>query len=274
MRCAVMQTIQMQVVHLAFAAFLLLWPILLLLIYSPAEAQPVQLRVDNARGIVGEQIRIPIRLTSSTTTTSGRLEGILIVSNPTVFYPEGFLAPRGSMIQEGSITRRNDSVFTFSCTVQRLVPMQSRDTLCLLYGTALAGSDSVTTIRLRDMILRTASDSRTLQVSPTSATVTTRTLGIPLFYIRFAKLEQSYPNPAVRGSVVRWRYRIDKASEVSLKIYTILGQEVMTIEQGTKPLGNHSIEFVPDVIRFGQGLYLARLITNTGEDTKFFSIAE
>jgi len=55
------------------------------------------------------------------------------------------------------------------------------------------------------------------------------------------KLEQNYPNPFNPGTTIS--YQIPTASNVSLKIYDVLGKEIATLVDEYKPAGNFEVEF-------------------------------
>jgi hypothetical protein len=55
------------------------------------------------------------------------------------------------------------------------------------------------------------------------------------------KLQQSYPNPFNPSTVIK--YQIPELSFVSLKIYDVLGNEVVTLVNEEKSIGNYEIKF-------------------------------
>ena len=65
----------------------------------------------------------------------------------------------------------------------------------------------------------------------------------------------SYPNPVRRQGTLQ--YALPEASEVSLKVYDILGREVATVERGRKQAGRHQVTF--EVERLSSGAYFGRL---------------
>ena len=68
-------------------------------------------------------------------------------------------------------------------------------------------------------------------------------------------LNQNYPNPFNPSTTIS--YDILSASEVSLKIYDLLGREVATLFSGQQPAGRHSVIF--DARNLASGVYLCRL---------------
>jgi hypothetical protein len=257
--------------------------------FAPLRAQPTippplpRLLLDTTRGIVGENMRIALRLSDVPNTGRILLAGTFTMSNPTVFFPRDLSAPAGATLLESSLVRRNDSTYSFSCSLQRSAA--NRDTLAYLDGEAFAASDTITAMKFTGLTVRVGTATTALVATPvaTSATVITRTFGAAanngdpnagLRYVRFAKLNQSYPNPADRTRTITWRYRIDQSTNVTLVIHTLSGQEVIRLDQGTKGLGVHSIEWTPGLQIASSGVYWARLSTNHGEDWQPFTICE
>ncbi len=68
-------------------------------------------------------------------------------------------------------------------------------------------------------------------------------------------LSQNYPNPF--NPVTRINYSIPRNSSVSLKVYDILGREVLTLFTGSLQKGNYSVEF--DASELTSGVYFYRI---------------
>jgi hypothetical protein len=235
-----------------------------------AVAADAQIRIDTARMTVGSRGTVAVRLTENLPGANVTLTGRVTLSNPTVFFPDSIRVPIGSSDFVYSLVRRNDSTFDFSLVLRRTA--QSRDTLCLFSGEVLAGSDSISFVRLSGL---NAFINNTARIIPsTSGVIVSRTLGAPLTYVRVAKLDPSVPNPAPRNQVMTWAYRIDKDSEVTIILYNALGQEVKQLPQGFQRKGTRFIRFAPSELDFGVGRYWARLVTNSGEDVQSFFIGE
>ena len=77
------------------------------------------------------------------------------------------------------------------------------------------------------------------------------TKSIPKTYM----LEQNYPNPFNPSTVIR--YSIPITSNVTLKIFNILGQEVKTLVSQVKPGGTYQVSF--DASRLSSGIYFYSL---------------
>ena len=224
-----------------------------------AVAQPYR---DEARGLVGKEMIVPVRMIDPENGHVGptTLRGSFLLTNPTVFYPERFVALEGDTILASTLTRLTDSTYDFSVTVgtPRGV-VQPGDTLLMLAGEALASSDSIGFIYFHLDLS-----------SPYGAEVTLRTtsIGNRLHYIRPPSLTPAFPNPSKLGTRVRFGYLVDKPSEVTFRIYAITGEQIVEIDAGFIDQANVSrgqtldFEITFDI---SSGIYLVRMITNTGD---------
>jgi len=70
-------------------------------------------------------------------------------------------------------------------------------------------------------------------------------------------LYQNYPNPFNPHTNIE--YRISEISEIELKVYNLLGQEVQTMFKGIKSAGKYTIKFSGSNIP--SGIYFYRLST-------------
>jgi hypothetical protein len=77
-------------------------------------------------------------------------------------------------------------------------------------------------------------------------------------------LEQNYPNPFNPATTIR--FGLPAAGHVTLKIFNLIGQEVATVLDGSRPAGYHEVSF--DAGRLPSGVYLYRLHTQTGNATR------
>ncbi len=250
------------------AILLLTLSILALPLYTQAQSP-----IDTARGSVGQKLLLPVRLTEPLSSDVFMLSGTLILSNPTVFFPEAFNVPQGASLLASSLTRVNDSTYTFFCSVRRPAPNainNNRDTVCFLAGEALAGSDSLCVVRFTKLVLGNRS------IADVQGIILTRSFGTPLPYVRFAELGQSYPNPAPHGTLITWAYRIDKASEVVFDFYNVLGQRIVTVSDGVQPFGVHYFKLNPAVLfeTFSTGAFWVQMRTNSGNVLQRFAIIE
>lgn len=78
------------------------------------------------------------------------------------------------------------------------------------------------------------------------------------------ELSQNYPNPFNPTTAIR--YSVPVAGSVQLKIFNILGQEVMTLVEGDQKAGSYVVVF--DASRLSSGVYLYQLKTDKYSNVK------
>jgi hypothetical protein len=78
------------------------------------------------------------------------------------------------------------------------------------------------------------------------------------------KLEQNYPNPFNPSTVIR--YQIPVNSDVTLKVYDLLGREVETLVNEFKPAGKYEVEF--NANNLNSGIYFYNLEADNFRETK------
>ncbi len=83
-----------------------------------------------------------------------------------------------------------------------------------------------------------------------------------------AILHQNYPNPFADKTEIS--FNLPVASDVDLRIYNLLGQEVALLKNGHLPAGNHVSAF--DASTLVAGVYLYVLDSNQGRQTRRLSI--
>ncbi len=72
-------------------------------------------------------------------------------------------------------------------------------------------------------------------------------------------LHQNYPNPFNPSTIIE--YEIPEVSFVTVKVYDVLGNEVITLVNEEKPAGNHRIQF--DGSQLSSGIYFYQLTAGT-----------
>ncbi|MEG8947476.1 T9SS type A sorting domain-containing protein [Rosettibacter firmus] len=77
-------------------------------------------------------------------------------------------------------------------------------------------------------------------------------------------LEQNYPNPFNPSTKIT--YSLPEASFVTLKVFDILGKEIVTLVNETKPSGKHEVEF--DASQFPSGTYIYKLTAGNYQTIK------
>jgi hypothetical protein len=72
-------------------------------------------------------------------------------------------------------------------------------------------------------------------------------------------LEQNYPNPFNPNTVIS--YRLPVTSNVTLKVYDVLGNEIVTLVNEEKPAGEYEVEFRPEssIKQTASGIYFYQL---------------
>ena len=82
------------------------------------------------------------------------------------------------------------------------------------------------------------------------------------------RLNQNYPNPFNPTTTIS--FTIPATSNVSLKVFNILGKEVATLVNETKSAGNYSINF--NASGLSSGVYFYQLTTDNFTSTKKFTL--
>jgi len=128
-------------------------------------------------------------------------------------------------------------------------PNASRKKAKSLSKTKVSGEDGNLNPRFNLKILKGSS---TLQNDPLG--------NIPATF----KLEQNYPNPFNPTTVIR--FGLPEASQVSLKVYNILGQEVKNLVNRRLDAGYYNVNFTATGL--ASGLYIYRITTDSFVNTK------
>jgi hypothetical protein len=77
-------------------------------------------------------------------------------------------------------------------------------------------------------------------------------------------LEQNYPNPF--NPTTKINFGLKKSGHVEVTVYSILGNKVVTLLNGHRSAGNHSVTF--DARNFGSGVYFYKIATNEFVQTR------
>jgi len=70
-------------------------------------------------------------------------------------------------------------------------------------------------------------------------------------------LAQNYPNPFNPSTKIN--FGLERAGEVEITVYNILGNKISTLVNGVKSAGNHSVVF--DASNLSSGIYFYKLVT-------------
>ncbi len=99
-----------------------------------------------------------------------------------------------------------------------------------------------------------------ISLSPDSPTSVPMPVGTPMSY----QLDQNYPNPFNPTTVIQ--YSLPQASNVTLRVFNILGQEVATLVNAVEPAGTYRA--VVDGKSLASGVYIYRLQAGSFTDVK------
>ena len=78
----------------------------------------------------------------------------------------------------------------------------------------------------------------------------------PNILIQF-KIDQNYPNPFNPFTTIR--YQLPISSDVTLKVYDVLGKEIVTLVNEEKSAGVYKAEFNTSKYRLSSGIYFCEL---------------
>jgi hypothetical protein len=78
------------------------------------------------------------------------------------------------------------------------------------------------------------------------------------------RLDQNFPNPFNPTTSIA--FALPEATDVSLKVYNVLGQEIVTLVDRQMEAGEHEVEF--DARAFASGMYFYRLEAGTEVETR------
>jgi hypothetical protein len=82
------------------------------------------------------------------------------------------------------------------------------------------------------------------------------------------RLKANYPNPFSEQTTIE--YDVAEQSEVNIRVYNVLGQQVATLARGTKQAGTHQVDWSGQSLSSGK--YFVRLEAGGTTDTKQITI--
>jgi len=201
---------------------------------------------------VGKQYELPIRYPVVIGTYT--FEATVKLSNPTVFFPEGLSQTSTSTISNHSLTRITDSTYSLVASV---TANQAIDTAFFLWGTALAGNDSTTTIQLINFQVNE------VPVSEYEIRLLTTSVGTRRPYVRFSVFDPGFPNPITSQETITYAYKIDIPSDVRFYAVTLNGTQTLIGDFKNVPFGVHTFQFTPGPL-WASGNYWVMFETVTG----------
>jgi hypothetical protein len=80
------------------------------------------------------------------------------------------------------------------------------------------------------------------------------------------ELTQNYPNPF--NPTTTLQYRLPISGFVSMKVFDVMGREVVTMVSAEQTAGSHSIAFAPEEHRLASGVYLVQLQQGSHSETR------
>ncbi len=91
-----------------------------------------------------------------------------------------------------------------------------------------------------------------------------KTIEVDLRIINDFVLEQNYPNPFNPSTTIG--YELPRESDVTIKVYDILGKEITTLVNNRQQAGVHEVKF--DGSELGSGMYIYRMSVDNNTITK------
>lgn len=83
------------------------------------------------------------------------------------------------------------------------------------------------------------------------------------------RLDQNYPNPFNPSTIIE--YQIPEVSNVTLKVYDILGREVAALVNGDKSEGIYNVQFSTSNYQLSSGIYYYRIEAKSKVSDKHFT---
>jgi hypothetical protein len=180
------------------------------------------------------------------------------------------LAPASDMIQQVPFASKNNTIEltvnnTTDLTVSDIGVEVTDRPLWLMFSSKsfhigpLAGKEQKTatlTFSVDKMAPVGQEQLVTVAVKSPSGQVWTKQIRIKVSPPEKFELFQNYPNPFNPTTTIS--YQLPSDSKVSLKIYDILGREVMTVVDGLETAGYHQEMF--DASRLASGAYIYRIV--------------
>ncbi len=148
-----------------------------------------------------------------------------------------------------------------SGSFSQIASVNAPDTTLTDYGVTLAHLGDYDTFYYRIRASNSASNSGySSEVSITAEQFQKMSAGIPKKY----GLYQNYPNPF--NPVTEIRYNLPVATQVTLKVYNMLGQEIAVLVNEQKPAGSHTVKW--DASNVASGSYIYKIVAGSFTETK------
>lgn len=151
----------------------------------------------------------------------------LASSNPTVFFVDSI------KINDLYLMDLERNYFEINCSAQNLNTSEINLTI---YGTALAGNDTITNLLFFDIIV----NENNLKIDTTVSIISKNPL-IHSNYAKFAKISNIYPNPAIKNTTFNVEYFADLPSSIKFKIFNVVGEQIWQTEFYKEKIGRDNL---------------------------------
>ena len=177
------------------------------------------------------------------------LKSTLFVAN--TIADKSVMATKTLTVKVGKVFSGNAGTFTYtvksSNTAVATVAFHAADTSVVVTG-VIAGGPVVITVTGKDVDNSQISTTFNVTVGPF---VGVEKIEIPTEF----SLSQNYPNPFNPSTTIK--FGLPVASNVSLKIYNILGEQVASLVNKVMPAGYNTVTF--DASKLASGMYIYRI---------------
>jgi hypothetical protein len=131
----------------------------------------------------------------------------------------------------------------------------------------LNANEAIATVKLADKAAAGSSVSIATDMTDITGAAISSDVAVASLPTEFS-LMQNYPNPFNPSTKIE--YSLEKAAQVSLKIYNVLGNEVATLVNGRQEAGRYTVPFNTNTgtLSLSSGVYFYRLETGSFVSTK------
>ncbi len=199
------------------------------------------------------KFNLPLYYVTRTASTGGHgMNAILIGDNPKNFSDWSFVEPQtDAIVQPGSQSIPSNSIVKINYISWFYEPSLNKNVAnqrAIITFNIVNGQPSLTSYDTTRLVLDRTTD------------VVERLEDVASEF----SLSQNYPNPF--NPETKIKYNLQKESQVSLKVYDVLGREVQTLVDGTSPAGEYVVDF--NASKLSSGVYFYRLKSGDFTETK------
>lgn len=223
----------------------------------------VKISSDTTIAVIGEQSIITIYIEfDQIPGDKVQFNAEMLITNPTLFYPDAMLPLDESEVINIKILRINDSSYNLNGSIN--LSDQAKFGIGLR-GFNLAGSDTICILKFSNVRIGG------IPLDEFESVILINSSGIPMPYLRIAKIETPYPNPVQSGSSCKFPYNIDKISDISFDLIDINGCTITSFKKKAVNKGRHDLTFDAST-QLPAGEYWLRMISNSGTSSVKFMI--